>query len=80
MYVGGLGINYKSQVVLFEQTSGDDEYSPTQLTVVPSKTKTKQKNEIRLTLGRLGHLAQLSKEDQAIYIFGGQQERIGNAG
>lgn len=33
-----------------------------------------------MKLGRLGHTAMYNKQDNAIYIFGGQQELLGAAG
>ena len=33
-----------------------------------------------MNLGRLGHIATYNKQDNAIYIFGGQQELLGAHG
>ena len=80
MYVGGLGINYKKKVVTFKLLNpcGVD-LDPANIKFTP-QTALQTRREIVMNLGRLGHTAMYNKQDNAIYIFGGQQELLGAAG
>ena len=67
IYVGGLGINFKNQVVQLKEVSGEQ----TSLHLAPLVARTSDKQEIRLTLGRFGHTAMYNKAQHAVYIFAG---------
>ena len=77
VYIGGLGVNYKRQVVIFEELYKDPhDFKSPHITAKPL-IATKTKMELQLNPGRLGHSAFYDDEANSIFVFGGQQEGIG---
>ena len=80
IYVGGLGIDYKKKIVKLKQLNpGGVDLDPANILFTSQMTQYNE-SEIALKLGRLGHTAMYRKDDNSIYIFGGQQELLGAAG